>query len=71
MKSHEKFDGLYKNIINPILDRYNLDNSKRKYVVSFYIKGIEAIINEWIKNDCSDDVDFIIDLLVSLIKKDD
>ena len=71
MKSHEKFEGLYENIINPILDRYNLDNKKRKYVVNFYIKGIEAIINEWIKNDCSDDVDFIIDLLMGLIKKHD
>ena len=71
MKSYEKFEQLYESIINPILDRFNLDNNKRKYVVNFYMKGIEAIINEWIKNDCKDDIDLIINLLMGLIKKHD
>lgn len=71
MKSYEKFEQLYENIINPILDRFNLDNNKRKYVVNFYMKGIEAIINEWIKNDCKDDIDLIVNLLMELIKKHD
>ena len=71
MKSYEKFEQLYESIINPILDRFNLDNNKRKYVVNFYMKGIEAIINEWIKNDCQDDIDLIINLLMGLIKKHD
>lgn len=71
MKSYEKFEQLYESIINPILDRFNLDNNKRKYVVNFYMKGIEAIINEWIKNDCKDDIDLIVNLLMALIKKHD
>lgn len=71
MKSYEKFEQLYESIINPILDRFNLDNNKRKYVVNFYMKGIEAIINEWIKNDCKDDIDLIVNLLMELIKKHD
>ena len=71
MKSYEKFEQLYESIINPILDRFNLDNNKRKYVVNFYMKGIEAIVNEWIKNDCKDDIDLIVNLLMELIKKHD
>ena len=35
------------------------------------MKGIEAIINEWIKNDCKDDIDLIVNLLMELIKKHD
>lgn len=50
------FDGVYENmfkhIFNPILDRFKYPESYRKYAMMYYMKGINAIISEWLKEDC-------------------
>ena len=58
--SHDKilgFDDVYKrmfeNIFNPILERFNYPADERKYVMMYYLNGINAIVSEWIKDDCS------------------
>ena len=58
--SHNKilgFDDVYKrmfeNIFNPILERFNYPADERKYVMMYYLNGINAIVSEWIKDDCS------------------
>ena len=58
--SHNKilgFDDVYKrmfeNIFNPILERFNYPANERKYVMMYYLNGINAIVSEWIKDDCS------------------
>lgn len=43
---------LFKNIFNPILDRFNYPTNDRQYVMMYYLNGINAIIVEWLKNDC-------------------
>ena len=51
------FDDVYKrmfdNIFNPILDRFNYPQSDRPYVMMYYLNGINAIVGEWLKNDCN------------------
>ena len=50
------FENVYKrmfdNIFNPILDRFQYPQSDRQYVMMYYLNGINAIIGEWLKNDC-------------------
>ncbi|MEE0264595.1 MAG: TetR-like C-terminal domain-containing protein [Acutalibacteraceae bacterium] len=43
---------LFRNIFNPILDRFNYPEEDRKYVMMYYLNGINAIIFEWLKDDC-------------------
>ena len=57
--SHNKtfgFDDIYKlmfeNIFNPILDRFNYPSDDRQYVMMYYLNGINAVIIEWLKNNC-------------------
>lgn len=35
---------LYKHILAPILDKFNVDIEDRNYIVKFYIEGIMAIV---------------------------
>ncbi len=44
---------LFENIFNPILDRFGYSTDDRKYVMMYYLNGINAIILEWLKNDCN------------------
>lgn len=46
------FQRLFENIFNPILDRFNYPVKDRKYVIMFYLKGITAIVTQWLKDGC-------------------
>lgn len=68
MKTNERFNSLNKYVINPIMDRFEIPIEKRKYILTFYIHGIMAIINEWIKNDCDDQIEKIQNIIIECIK---
>lgn len=50
---------MFKNIFNPILDRFNYPPEDRQYVMMYYLNGITAIITEWLKNDCDKSIEEI------------
>ncbi len=68
MKSQEKYSSLEKYIFNPILDKYNIPNYKKKYVLQFYIHGIMSIIKEWTINDCQDELEDIITIIIECVR---
>lgn len=35
----------------------------REYMMTFFIGGLMAIINEWLKGDCADDIGHIISVM--------
>ena len=49
----ETYKKLFDNIFDPILDVFKYPESERKYVMAFYLNGINSIIMEWIKEDCT------------------
>lgn len=67
MKTYEAYSGLEKYIFNPILDRYNINDNKKKYILKFYTQGIMAIIKEWTVNDCKDDIENIISIIIDCV----
>lgn len=50
-------------VFTPILERYGVPQADRAYIMAFYIRGLMAIITEWLKNDCSDSVEYIISVI--------
>ena len=46
------FQRMFDNIFDPILERFHYPTGDRKYVMLFYLNGINAIVREWLKNDC-------------------
>ena len=42
----------YEIIFNPILERFKYSEKDRRYVMMYYLNGINAIILEWLKNGC-------------------
>lgn len=65
----ESYDKMFTHILNPILDRFEIPENEKKYMITFYINGIIAVINEWLKNDCLDSIDFIIDIIARQVPK--
>lgn len=43
----------------PILERFQVPEPDRQYVMAFYINGLMAILSEWLKNDCEKSIKHI------------
>ena len=59
-------DELY--LITPILDRYGVLQQERPYIMAFYIRGLMAIISEWLKNDCADSIMYVTGVIQQCVK---
>lgn len=68
---HNNYEKMMMHIIYPIMDRYNVPEHKRKYMLAFYIEGMIAIIKEWLRNDCKDSIDLIIDIIIDSVTPKD
>ncbi len=67
MKVAYRYSRLKKHILIPILERFNVDKKEQNYLLNFYINGIMAIIKEWLKNGCQDDINVIEDIIIKCI----
>lgn len=67
MKAKNKYNHLKDYILNPILDRFNIAEKEKNYLLTFYINGIMAIIKEWIDIDCKDSINDIEDIIIKCV----
>lgn len=37
-------------------------------MISYYLNGITAIIGEWIKNDCKDEISYIENVIIACVR---
>ena len=68
MKSFENFNSLNKYIFNPIFKRFGIDDKTGNYMINYYLNGVTAIINEWIKNGCKDDISYIEKIIIDCVR---
>ena len=54
---------LNRHVFAPILNRFRVPSSGQKYIMPFYIHGLMAIINEWLKEDCKDSIEQLISVM--------
>lgn len=53
------YERMFEHIFNPILDRFHYSEEDRKYVMMYYLNGINAISFEWVKDDCKKSIEEI------------
>ncbi len=68
MKSTARFNSLNNFVFKPILKKFGIDEKSAGYMITYYLNGTTAIINEWIKNNCADPIEYIEDLIISCIR---
>lgn len=67
MDSNKKFQALNQHIFKPIFNRFGIDEKTEHYMIAYYINGITSIINEWIKNDCKDEISYIEKIIINCV----
>ncbi len=66
---NKSYQQLYLHILDPIMNRYQINQKERKYIIAFYINGIMAIIKEWLKEDCKESQEEILELIKKCVKQ--
>lgn len=67
MQAHVQYGNLKQHIIAPILERFKIPPAHHPYYIAYYIEGIMAIIREWLRQDCADDVETIADIIETCV----
>lgn len=63
LRLNETYDNMFIHVFSPVLERFQIPDKERKYIMAFYIHGIIAIITEWLRRDCSDSEEDIISVI--------
>ena len=64
----KSYDMMFRHVFTPILDRYGVLPQDRPYIMAFYIRGLMAIISEWLKNDCADSITYVTGVIQQCVK---
>lgn len=68
MNTMGTFNLLNKHVFKPIFTRFGIDEKSSKYIIMYYLNGVNAIINEWILDDCKDEIEFIEKIIIDCIR---
>ncbi len=63
LKQQESARSLKAHVLEPVLDRFNVPEADRPYLLAFYLKGIMAIVEVWVTNGCTDPAEHIARLI--------
>ena len=50
------YSRMMRHVFTPILERFQIAEPDRPYMVAFYIHGLMAILSEWLKHDCANSI---------------
>lgn len=59
----EVYSSMFREVFDPILERFHVPEEQRRYMMVFYIHGLMAVISEWLKSDCRESVGQMIQII--------
>ncbi len=65
----KSYGKMLQHVFMPILDRYGVPQRDRRYLMAFYIKGLMAIISEWLRDDCADPIAYVVEMMQRCVKR--
>ncbi len=71
VQAHTRYGELKQHILGPVLERFEIPAAHRPYYIAYYVEGIAAIIKEWLRQDCADEVEMIADIIESCVRPRD
>lgn len=69
LRLEDTYGKMVRHVFTPILNRYHISEQDGHYLMVFYIHGLIAIIEEWLRNDCLDDIEYVIGVIQKCITK--
>lgn len=67
LQARERFEGLAKHIIGPVLERFGYPSEQQVYVTSFYVHGLSAVVQDWIRSGCETPIDEMVRVIKTCV----
>lgn len=67
LRLDRSYSQMFRCIFTPILERCGVPEQEREYIMLFYIRGLVAVIDMWLKNDCTEPIEQIIAIIQKCI----
>ena len=68
MQAYARYEYLKNHILGPSLARFQIPPESRPYYIAYYVEGIIAIVKEWLRRDCIDEVESISDIIENCVR---
>jgi len=69
LRLEDAYERMFRDVFTPVLERYQIPERDRKYLMAFYVQGLKAVIAEWLKQDCRDPIEHIISVMERCIPR--
>lgn len=63
LQLNRTYEKMFRQVFIPVLQRYQVQEDDWHYMMTFYVRGLMAIVSEWLRDDCRDDIDRIIGIM--------
>ena len=67
MNMDQVYNQMFEYIFEPILARFHVSPDKRPYVIKFYLTGVFSVVMEWLNNDCTEDINLVIEVITDCV----
>lgn len=68
MQADQRYEGLKRYLLHPILSRFEIPEAHQPYYIAYYVEGIMAIVKEWLRQDCSDEVETVARIIEACVR---
>ena len=68
MRVDTRYVELKQHILHPILERFEIPAAHQPYYIAFYVEGIMAIVKEWLRKDCADEVETVAHIIEACVR---
>ncbi len=55
-------------LIDNVMVRFNIPKQNRPYIIRFYLEGLNAIVKEWLEQDCEKSIDDMVQLIKECVR---
>lgn len=69
LRSDKTYKRMLEHVFLPILERLQVPETNRKYILAFYMSGLIAILSEWLRNDCEDPIEHICTIMEECVMR--
>lgn len=70
LRLEKTYDKMFRFVFQPILERYRVPAKDRPHIMTFYLSGLTALIDEWVSTDCAESDEYMIHLFRRCIPTD-
>lgn len=62
------FNQLFDDYITHIMARFDIPEKDRRYMLTYYLSGMNAVIMAWVRNGCKEEIEYIANLLIACVR---